>query len=304
MNKVNQKSLRTVSRWILAGLVSFSLLLTHAAMADPEQVGGATQDAVAVAKEAARKKQQEFSAEAVAAIKNVVQAIDLLADGKKDEAVKKLEAASGKLTVAMAADSELELVPVASDVSIFDLATTPEKVKTDLDIIEDLLDDGDVQGARVLLAEMRSEIVTETAYLPLATYPDAIKRAVSEITANESKKAEATLAMAMDSLVKERLVLPLPVVRAQGAISEAEKVQETDKDEALRDLDYAAAQLKVARRLGYFYTDTAGYRAFKDDIDDLRQALTGKSKTEQLFDEAKNSVSRLLDKFRGEKPKE
>jgi len=31
----------------------------------------------------------------------------------------------------------------------------------------------------------------------------------------------------------------------------------------------------------------------------IRHAIEGKSKTEKLFDEARDSVTRLLDKFRG-----
>ncbi|VAW78047.1 hypothetical protein MNBD_GAMMA13-1346 [hydrothermal vent metagenome] len=273
-------------------------------MADAVKAEPVKQDVVAGAKETAKEKQDAYSAEAIMAIKNVEEAIQLRANGKKDEAVKKLEIASGKLDVAMAADPALELVPLEIEVATFDLDTTPDKVESDLEIIEDLLDDGDVQAARELLGQMRSDIVTRTVFLPLAAYPDAIKLAVSEITANKTDNAEETLITAMESLVEEVEILPLSVVRAQDAISDAEKVQDSDKDKALKDLDYAAAQLKVARRLGYFYTDTVGYRAFKEDIEHLRHAISGKSKTEQLFDDAKNSVSKLLDKFRDKSPKE
>lgn len=295
----NRKIHKSLPLWITAGLFSLSLMATQGATAASAKVEAAGQNAVSTARKTADKKRESFNSDAVSAVQFVDEAIDLLKDGKQDEAISKLEAASGKLEVAMAANPDLKLIPVATSVTAIDLVTTPERVKADLELVEDLLDDGDVQTARSLLSRMRSEIVTTTAFIPLDTYPDTIKRAVREIAAHESKKAEQTLLDARDSLVEDRVILPLPVVRAQGAIDEAEQARESDKDEALRNLDYASSQLKIARRLGYFYTDTAAYRAFKDDIENLKHALQGTSKTEQLFDRAKNSVNRLLDKFHG-----
>jgi len=197
----------------------------------------------------------------------------------------------------MAADSSLVLVPVATDVFTFELVTSPETVKADLDVVDDLIDAGDVQGARVLLNGLRSEIVTETIYLPLASYPGAINRAVKEITSDQTEQAMDTLIIAMDSLVEETAITPLPMVLAHSAIRDAEQAQKTDRDMALLDLDYASGQIETARLLGYFIKDKAEYEEINKNIENIRHEIKGKSRTEKLFDDTKNALNKLLDKF-------
>jgi hypothetical protein len=223
----------------------------------------------------------------------------LLDEGKNDEAIKKLQEADGKLEIAIAADPKLKLVPVAASVMTYDLITTPKAVKDELKGINGLLQAGDVQDARLHLGQLRSEIVANYVYLPTETYPDAIKRAVEEINAKQGSKGRATLADAMESLVEETEVTPLPVVLAQGAIVEAEKVRKSDKDGALRDLDYAAEQIEMADELGYFYDDKDDYKAVTKHIEALQVAIEGKSKIEELFDDAKNSMKMLLNNLKG-----
>lgn len=286
---------------ILSGLLALQPVIADTVSPGSVHAQKITKEAVSDARQATANKKAEFSREAVDALKATEEAIGLLENGKKTEAIKKLELASGKLEIAMAADPSLKLVPVAVNVVTHDLITTPKAVKADLRKVEEYLDDGNVQGARVLLNRLRSDITTEYTYLPLETYPDAIKRAVKEITADESKKARETLITAMDSMVEEAIVTPLPVVLAEGAIKEAEAVQTSDKDESLRDLEYAAGQIETARRLGYFYNDKADYTKLRKSVADLQQAVSGKSKTAKLFDDIKHSMSNLLHKFNGGK---
>lgn len=47
----------------------------------------------------------------------------------------------------MAADPELKLVPAGTEVLTHDLITTPEAEKSELDTVDDLLEQGDVQAA-------------------------------------------------------------------------------------------------------------------------------------------------------------
>ena len=296
--KITTGNLPRVALCLLLSSSAFTIhpVLAGTVASAPAQAKDFRQDAIAKAKQAAREKHTSYSAEAFAAIKAVEQAIGLLDAGKNEEAIKKLQAADGKLEIAIAADPELKLIPVAASVATFDLLTTPQIVKEELDVVTDQLQAGNVQDARVRLGQLRSEIVSNYVYLPVETYPDAIKRAVGEITGKQANEARDTLANAMDSLVEETIVTPLPVVLAQGAILEAEKVQETDKDEALRALAYASEQMETADRLGYFYGDKEDYKATTKHIEALRTAITGKSKIEELFDNAKNSTKKLLNK--------
>ncbi len=288
---------------LLGMLLAGGLVATHAVRAESGasasvQTEQIKQDTIAKAKQAAKQEHAKYRAEAVAAVKAVEEAAALLEEGKSEQAITKLEEADGKLAIAIAADPTLKLIPVAANVMTYDLVTTADAVQAELDAVDDLLEAGNVQAARVRLSQLRSEIVTNYLFLPVATYPDAIKRAVTEITAKQSNKARETLAVAMGSLVEEAQVTPLPIVLAHGAMLEAEAVQKSDADEALRDLHYASEQLETAERLGYFYADKDGYKAIEKHIEELQHVISGASKTQTLFESAKNSMKTLLDKFK------
>jgi hypothetical protein len=246
----------------------------------------------------ARQKSQNFNADAVAAINQVEQAAGLLKREKYEEALNQLNSADKSLEVAIAADPSLKLIPVVQDVSTYDLVTSPKAVKDEVNAISKELKSGNVQEARVRLDQLRSELITNYVYLPVEIYPAAIKEAVKEIGAKQYSQAETTIDTAMNSLVQEVEVMPLPVSLANDAILDAEAKRSTDREQALWDLDYAHEQMLTAERLGYFYGDTDDYKAAMQHIENLRSAIGGKSEVDNLFTKAKEGVKHLVDKFR------
>ena len=269
---------------------------THAQQIRQAITAKATQDA--------RQKSQNFNADAVAAIKQVEQAAGLLKREKYEEALNQLNSADKSLEVAIAADPSLKLIPVVQDVSTYDLVASPKAVKDEVNAITKELKSGNVQEARVRLDQLRSELITNYVYLPVEIYPAAIKQAVKEIGAKQYSQAEATIDTAMNSLVQEVEVMPLPVSLANDAILDAEAKRSTDKEQALWDLDYAHEQMLTAERLGYFYGNTEDYKTALQHIENLRSAIGGNSEVDNLFTKAKGSVKHLVDKFRTHHPVE
>ena len=269
---------------------------THAQQIRQAITAKATQDA--------RQKSQNFNADAVAAIKQVEQAAGLLKREKYEEALNQLNSADKSLEVAIAADPSLKLIPVVQDVSTYDLVTSPKAIKDEVNAISKELKSGNVQEARVRLDQLRSELITNYVYLPVEIYPAAIKEAVKEIGAKQYSQAEATIDTAMNSLVQEVEVMPLPVSLANDAILDAEAKRSTDREQALWDLDYAHEQMLTAERHGYLYGDTEDYRAALQHIENLRSAIGGNSEVDNLFTKAKESVKQLVDKFRTHHPVE
>jgi tetratricopeptide (TPR) repeat protein len=252
----------------------------------------------AKAKKEAQQKSQNFNTDAVSAINQVEQAASLLKQDKYEEALKKLKSADKRLEAAISADPSLKLIPVLQDVSTYDLVTSPKAVKDEVNSISEELKAGNVQEARVRLDQLRSELITNYVYLPVDIYPTAIKEAVKEIGAKQYSQAESTIETAMNSLVQELEVMPLPVALANDAILDAEAKRSTDREQALWDLDYAHEQMLTAERLGYFYGDTEGYKAALQHIETLRHAMGGTSEIDNLFTKAKEGVKHLVDKFR------
>ena len=245
----------------------------------------------------ARQKSKNFNADAVSAINQVEQAASLLKREKYDEALNQLKSADKKLESAMAADPSLKLIPVVQDVSTYDLLTSPKAVKDEVNAVSAELKAGNVQEARVRLDKLRSELITNYVYLPVEIYPAAIKDAETEIQAKQYSQAETTIDTAMQSLVQEVAVMPLPVALANNAIQDAEAKRSTDREQALWDLDYAHEQMLTAASLGYFYGDTKDYKTAMQQIENLRHAMGEKSEVDNLFTKAKEGVKRLVDKF-------
>ena len=284
---------------VLAGtLLAVNPILAATTASGPPNAQHMKENVTANAKEEARKNSQNFNADAVSAIKQVEQARSFLKSGKYENALNALRAADNQLEVAIAADPSLKLIPVVEDVNTFDLMTSPEAVKDEVNSISEELKAGNVQNARIRLDQLRSELITRYVFLPVEIYPDAIKKAVKEIDEKQYQQAEETIETAMDSLVEEVESVPLPVALANDAILDAQAKHATDSEQALWDLDYAHEQLLTAERLGYFYGDTEDYKAALHHIENLRNAINGKSEVDKLFTSAKEGVKHLVDKFR------
>jgi len=227
----------------------------------------------------------------------VIDATKLIKDGKEKEAIKALQEATGKFNVALAADPKLGLIPIASSVSINELITTPATVKAQTELAKDLLEDSKVQAARALLAPLQDDMVTLTTYLPMTSYPDAIKLATKMLIEGKKDAASATLATALSTIVNEVSVIPLSLIRVESMMLAASKLdKEKEKDKALILLSAAEEQLKVATALGYTTKNTKLYEDLSDQITALKKEVTGGNVVERLYTKLKTSIKTLIGK--------
>jgi tetratricopeptide (TPR) repeat protein len=282
---------------LVGSMVVFNTVLALPGTPEPAHTQQIKDALTAKAKQEAKKKRGNLNVDAVTAIKQVEQAASLLESEKYDDALKELKSADKKLETAMASDPSLKLIPVVQDVMTYDLMTSPKAVKDEVNTITEELKSGNVQGARMRLDQLRSELITKYVFLPVEIYPAAIKQAIKEIDAKQYQQAEESIGDAIHSLVEEVEAMPLPVALAQDAILDAETKKSTDRDQAMWDLDYAHEQLLTAERLGYFYDDMDDYKAALQHIENLREAMGGKSEVDNLFTKAKNGVKQLVNKF-------
>ena len=133
------------------------------------------------------------------------------------------------------------------------------------------MDAGQLQEARRLLKNLGSETVISVNNIPLATYPDAIKSAVKLIDQNKKDEAKRVLQTALNTQVVTDTIIPLPVVKAQEALKNAESLAEKkdrtkdDNDRLKASMDQARGQLEFAQALGY---------GTKKDFDQMYAQLT------------------------------
>ncbi len=225
----------------------------------------------------------------------VIEATKLINAGKSKEAIKALQDATGKFDIALAANPKLGLIPIASTTELTELITSPQAIKVQVDLAEDLLSNSKVQAARAVLAPLQDDLITSTTSLPMTTYPDAIKLATKMLVDGKNDAALATLSTALSTFVKEVSVIPLSLLRVEtmvGAASELDK--EADKDKALILLNAAEEQLQVATILGYTSKQSSLFETLSDQIKAVKREVTGGNVVEKLYSKLKTSINDLI----------
>lgn len=225
------------------------------------------------------EKRQKLVEEAVSAVDMTREALASLDKDDTDKALETLEKITGKLELLVARNPSLALIPVGVTTTIHDLFAEVETIEKVVDQAHDALNDGDVQTARHLLDNLASEIVISTTKLPLATYPDAIKRVAPLIDDGKIDEAKQQLQTALNLLIVSDVIYPLPDVRSNVMLKEAQELSEksdrTDEEnDRLKELlEEVRAQVKFGRELGYFTEENS------DDIQEELEQIEEKTKS-------------------------
>lgn len=149
-----------------------------------------------------------------------------LEEKRTDDALEALSIATGKLDLLIAREPDLALAPTDVAVTYRDIVASNDDIKTVIDAAEDALDDGRVQDARQLLTGMGSEIVITVTELPLVAYTAAIKEIAPLIDAGEFDQTKLELEAILKTVVLTDYVTPLPYLRAEELLKQAEELAE------------------------------------------------------------------------------
>lgn len=294
--------------FLMQGVAAVALLATAACSdnaeqtpAEPTAQTGETEagDAAGGASTADLAELGVLLEEAVSALDETQAAINAIDAGNNQEAIDALARATGKLEIILAREPDLALAPVANAIIEHDVLATPEEVEALADQIEDLTDRGRLQEARRLMEGLASEIVIRTSNIPLATYPDAIKRAAALLDEQKPEEAKLVLLDALSTIVVNDTIIPLPIVRAEASVEAArvlaakeERTQE-DNQAIAAALQNAREQIELAQALGY---------ATKKDLDDLHDTIeeleretAGGNAAERVFERIKGLFARARD---------
>jgi len=277
--------------FVAAGLLVSGAFASAASKAESNK-------AVAEAKAKVQKEQKEVkivkeAVEAVALTNKVLAELD---KGNKDQAIKDLEKAIGKLEVVLSAPNAPALIPIDSSIEIVDFPGTLEDIKTGIITAKALLAENKIQQARLILDTLRSEIVLKVINLPLASYPAALKLAAKFLHENRVQEAKTVLAQALATFVEVDMITPLPLVEAIHLVQVAQKLAKTDKKKALEMLEEAKLSLKKAEALGYTSESDITYKSLEDLIEKVEKEIKGKNKAEKLFEELLKKLKEFKEK--------
>jgi hypothetical protein len=294
---------------LYAALLGLGLAVAPPIMADdsalpsePQAKSGATESVQPQIEEEsvdkAAEKRRKIIAEATAAVAQTKTALKALEDKKTDEALQALEVATGKLELILARDPKLALAPVDVDVETYDLLASLDTIKAVIKEAEDYLEEGEIQMARPLVANLSSEIVIQTTSIPLGTYPAAIKAITPLIDEGRIDEAQTGLQAALNTLVVTEDIIPLPMLRAEQLLKNAEALAEneerTNKDkEALADLlKEARTQLKMAELLGYGAKES--FKPMYEQLDQIESRTAGGKSGKGWFDKIRDQMTEIF----------
>jgi len=279
---------------VLLSLATTALLCTASVMATTS--AEISKNAVKSAKSEANNQHLKVVEEAVEAVfltKTVLNDLE-----KKDlkKAKKDLESAIGKLEVILAHKNAPLMLPIDSVARATEYSGDLKSIKTDLGLVNDLIDDSKVQEARRLLNRLQSEIDIITINLPLAYYPEALKLAAKYLQDNKLKEAKDILEMALGTLVQNEIIIPLPLLKAKALIDASSKIAKSDKNQALKHINAARNELKIAKALGYTSSSDTTYKILDEAIDKIEKEIKGKNRAEKLFEELITKLKEFKDK--------
>ncbi|GJL51343.1 MAG: hypothetical protein NPIRA01_25700 [Nitrospirales bacterium] len=277
-------------------------------------------------KEEVTSKRKALVKEALTALSETKKALKALEDNRPKDALKALAEVTGQLEIVVSRDPNLAFVPIDVEVTSHDIYADLETINKAKEEAEDLLEGGNVQEARVLLAGLASELVMNTINIPLATYPDAIKAVVPLIDQGKIEEAKAALQAALQTLVvTNTLTIPLPILRAEALVQKANELTEKLENPELRDtqksgetdaankaedeksqeelilvqLQNARKQLEMAEALGYGVKENR-YKEFQESIENIEKKVRGKESTKGIFASLKQSLSEFKQFLFGE----
>ncbi|ADV46385.1 YfdX family protein [Nitratifractor salsuginis] len=242
------------------------------------------------------ERNEQVKQEAIDAVNLVVQVLKQVEEKKKEEAVKSIEEALGKLEVLVAKDPDLQLFPVDVQEQVVDYPGTVEEVVAAKKTVKELIEKDEFQAARELMLTLASELDIYITALPIGTYPAALKAIVPLIEEEKYDEATALLVQVLETLVLQKVVIPLPIVRAEKAVEVAaaaanDESKKADRKELEELLAYTKEQLLLAQALGYGKVEE-DYKELLEMVDAIEKKLEGGEETKGVFDD-------LLEKLNG-----
>lgn len=249
--------------------------------------------------DAAAEKRKKLFADATVALAETKEALKALENKKNDEALKALAVVTGKLDLIVARDPKLALTPVDTEVVSYDLLTNLDTIKATIKEAKGHLNDGEIQKARPLVANLASEIQFRTIHIPLATYPAAIKAIAPLIDAGKIDEAKAGLQAALNTLViTTDDIVPLPKLRAEHLLKQAQDLAEKrdrnkeENEKLTKYLQAAREQLQMAELLGYGKKKDC--KSMYEQISEIEKKSAGGKSGTGWFDKLKQQLSDLF----------
>ncbi|WP_456384584.1 YfdX family protein [Persephonella sp.] len=160
---------------------------------------------------------------------------------------------------------------------------------------KEAVEKNDFVTARFILNSLRDEIVIETVYLPLGLFKEAVELADKLLKEGKVKDATAQLQVAMGLIEIETTIIPKPLAIAELLVDDASKVYREKPQMALKLLEEAKRQVKLAKVLGYVRTEEE-IKPLIAQIEKLEKEVSQKTGTKEKFRKVFKSLEEAKEK--------
>ena len=233
-------------------------------------------------------------------LKQTLTAIKAIQKDDIEKAKQSLKEAHKSFETALKEDPKMKLIPIAGEMQVKQLESTPDQIKDAVKMAKEALDKNHLQEARAILAPLEDDIVVATQYIPMDLYPKAADLALKALEKNNKAAAANILIDGLSTFVTVRVVMPIPLIEAQELILDASKLDKSKKEEAKKLLDAAKVELEKATLLGYTDKHSDEYKELTKQIDAIQKEMKGKNVVEKLYDKLKASFKKLIGETRSE----
>ncbi|WP_029522345.1 YfdX family protein [Persephonella sp. KM09-Lau-8] len=218
----------------------------------------------------------------------------LLTHNKIEEAKKALKALKERVDK-LEKQYQGKMVRLPIDVIVNEVVgiTDIEQAKKLAEEVKKAVKNNDFIKARILLNALRSEIVIETVYLPIGLYKQAIDLAYKFLEEGKVKNAISQLQVAMNTIEIDTTIIPEPIAIASLLVEDASKRFKDNPEQALKLLEEAKRQIKLAKVLGYIRNDKDIEPLIKQ-IEKLEKEVKAKTGTKEKF----KSLFESIEKFK------
>lgn len=246
------------------------------------------------------EREDQVTKEAKEAIEAVAKVVELLDKENKEEILEQIANVLGKLEVLVVKDPTLQAVPVGVREEVVDFPGSVDDVEAAKSEVVALIKKGEVALARDIMLNLASELDIYVTALPIGTYPVVLKALIPLVEEGKFKEAKALLVEALETLIIEKIVIPLPILRAEKTIQKANELtkdnDKADKEELKNLLSYAKEQLKLAQALGYGKIES-DYKELFEEIEKIEGLLKGEKGTKGIFENLKTKLNSFMAGF-------
>ena len=217
----------------------------------------------------------------------------LLAHNKVDEAKKALKALKERVDkLEKQYQDKMVRLPINVVVNEVVGITDIKQAQKLAQQVKEAVKNNDFVQARILLNALRDEIVIETAYLPIGLYKQAIDLAYKFLEEGKVKNAISQLQVAMNTVEVDTTIIPEPIAIASLLVEDASKRFKDKPQQALKLLEEAKKQIKLAKVLGYVRNDK-DIKPLIDQIEKLEKEVKAKTGTKEKFKSLFENIEKL-----------